>query len=294
MKIKENNSFVFLGKRWFYLLLVLVCSLKSWGVNGDPIYSTDTADPLRYTVVNENLKTVEVTALSGDLNAETVVIGATVKDRYNKKTYKIIGISIKLIRDEAPFNRIKVVDMSGATNLEYICDECFHRTEKSSLERVVMTGLTSLKKIGIKAFQNAKGSATPGKTISGIDLSHCYSLESIGNYAFEGLTGMSDINLSNSSNLSKIGEGAFRNCDMKQALFSPSYQPTEIPRYLFQNCTGLLSVSIVGTNITRLWASCFSNCSSLTLGQDFLTSMPKLDGIEAKAFENTKFSGELD
>ena len=83
---------------------------------------------------------------------------------------------------------------------------------------------------------------------------------SIGNYAFQGCSGLTSIEIPNS--LTTIGEGAFQGCHGLTSVAIPN-RVTSIGRYAFEECSSLTSVSIP-ESVTSIGVSAFIRCSSLT------------------------------
>ena len=89
-----------------------------------------------------------------------------------------------------------------------------------------------------------------------------YTVEAIGDYAFDGCSELTSIELP--SNLSQIGEYAFANCSSLTSVDIPE-RVSYIGRWAFSGCTGLTSVSLpdspAGINMDIF---VFENCTSLT------------------------------
>ena len=106
-------------------------------------------------------------------------------------------------------------------------------------------------------------------TISDYLFDGCYSLEripipttsmsSIGSHAFRS-THIEELDLSQSSNLLVIEEGAFMSCTFLQAVILPP-QLAHLSAYTFQGCTNLTTVEFGDTAIIN--DSCFDGCYRL-------------------------------
>ena len=85
------------------------------------------------------------------------------------------------------------------------------------------------------------------------------SVTSIGNYAFNGCTGLTSVSIPNS--VTTIGKLAFYGCTGLTSVSIPN-SVTTIGSYAFYNCTGLAAVSI-GNSITTIGESAFYSCTGL-------------------------------
>ena len=86
-----------------------------------------------------------------------------------------------------------------------------------------------------------------------------YPVTSIGNFAFDGCTGLTNITIPDS--VTNIGGYAFYDCpSLTSATIGNSV--TSVGDYAFYNCTGLTSVTI-GNNVTRIGESVFQQCTNL-------------------------------
>jgi len=106
---------------------------------------------------------------------------------------------------------------------------------------------------------------------------------SIGNYAFQGCTNLTNVTISNSvtsigmyafdncimlltpvipDSVTSIGECAFRNCDNITSISLP-FQVTQIGQGTFKDCEMLHTITIKG-EIVEIGYGAFENCSSLT------------------------------
>ena len=83
---------------------------------------------------------------------------------------------------------------------------------------------------------------------------------SIGNYAFEGCSSLTSIEIPNS--VTSIGEDAFRNCSSLTSIEIPN-SVTSIGYGTFYNCNSLTSITIPDS-VTSIGSYAFDDCSSLT------------------------------
>ena len=100
---------------------------------------------------------------------------------------------------------------------------------------------------------------------------------SIGAYAFEDCTALSDVSIADS--VTSIGERAFFNCRALSAVSIPE-SVTSLGVGAFQTCTGLTSVRLLG-GITGIPESAFRQCHSLVS----VTVPEGVTGIENRAFQ---------
>ena len=85
------------------------------------------------------------------------------------------------------------------------------------------------------------------------------SVTSIGDYAFYGCSGLTELILPNS--VTSIGDGAFLGCSGLTELTLPN-SLTEIGKYAFRGCSGLTEL-ILPNSVTSIRESAFSGCSGL-------------------------------
>jgi hypothetical protein len=86
------------------------------------------------------------------------------------------------------------------------------------------------------------------------------SVTSIGNYAFMGYTGLTNITIPNS--VTSIGDGAFVRCTGLISINIPN-SVTSIGEDAFAGCTGLTSITI-GNGVTSIGEWAFEGCTGLT------------------------------
>ena len=86
------------------------------------------------------------------------------------------------------------------------------------------------------------------------------SVTMIGNYAFASCQGLTSVTIPNS--VTEIGGGAFKNCQGLTSVTIPN-SVTKIGEYAFYDCTGLTSVTIPNS-VTEIGSSAFSRCTGLT------------------------------
>ena len=83
-----------------------------------------------------------------------------------------------------------------------------------------------------------------------------YSVTSIGDFAFNGCSGLPSVTIPNS--VTSIGEGAFRWCDGLTSVTIPN-SVTSIEQSAFRGCDGLTSVTIPNS-VTSIGYDAFEGC----------------------------------
>ena len=86
------------------------------------------------------------------------------------------------------------------------------------------------------------------------------SVTSIGDYAFEGCSGLTSVTIPNS--VTSIGRQAFYNCSSLTSVTIPN-SVTSIGSSAFQGCSGLTSITIPNS-VTSIGNEAFQSCSGLT------------------------------
>ena len=87
-----------------------------------------------------------------------------------------------------------------------------------------------------------------------------YTVTQIGDWAFEGCTGLTTVTIPNS--VTSIGECAFRSCISLTSVTIPN-SVTSIGDGAFRDCTGLASITI-GESVTSISKDAFSGCTGIT------------------------------
>ena len=153
---------------------------------------------------------------------------------------------------------------------------------------------TDLRMIREMAGRNDSGNSTDGK-LSVLDLSEAKIVEGgdwyyynnydyqyhtsndvIGDYAFEGCSGLTSLTLP--AGITEIGDCAFEGCSGLTSLTLPA-GITEISYCAFEGCSGLTSLTLPD-GITEIGTSAFEGCSGLTS----LTLPASITGIGYGAF----------
>ncbi len=111
------------------------------------------------------------------------------------------------------------------------------------------------------------------------------SVISIDNYAFNGCSDLSSMDIPN--HISSIGIGAFYNCTGLSSIYLPN-SVTSIGDNAFCNCTCLNELTI-GNSVTTIGDYAFKNCTSLTNIYNFVED-PHNISLGSKVFENVNQS----
>ena len=105
-------------------------------------------------------------------------------------------------------------------------------------------------------------------------------MTSIENWAFEGCTGLTSINIPDS--MTSIGEGAFYGCKSLSSIDIPN-SVTDIWHCAFEYCTKLASVAIPDS-VTKIGWHAFYGCESLKTLHSTIIMIDDID-ISYEAFE---------
>ena len=149
---------------------------------------------------------------------------------------------------------------------------------------ITLTGITGILG-GSTANQRAFDGITSLKTVTIAN-----TVTSIGQSAFSGCTGLTDVSFSATSGLVSIGPTAFSTCTSLTTITIPSLV-TDISTSAFASLTGLTRVSglSTGTTLVNIGNSAFESCSGLT---DI--SMNRVKSIGVNAFRNARLSNSFD
>ncbi len=115
----------------------------------------------------------------------------------------------------------------------------------------------------LRTAEVARNSSASGEIIIPSTVTYnsvSYSVTSIGDYAFEGCSGLTSITIPNS--VTSIGDYAFMFCSGLTSVTIPN-SVTSIGLYAFYGCSSLTSVTIPNS-VTSIGISAFAGCSSLT------------------------------
>ncbi|MDE7414198.1 MAG: leucine-rich repeat protein [Muribaculaceae bacterium] len=306
------------GRELLLVILSLFFSFAVYASDGEELTMSD----FYIKVLSETNKTCEIVKFRSYEGAGYLVIPPTVtQGGKNPVYYKVIGISSRARITDIQYywNGMGHIDMSGATNLEYIGDSVFYFPKEIKLESIDLSGLINLKKIGKDAFRcDERGSS--GSLAPDLDFTKCVNLESIGERALYGQQSVTKLDFSNCSKLSSIGAKAFCGMGIESIVFHPSAPLKEIPDNLvydvinsakalttvvlpvgqverigkqaFKYSHALESINPDGlTNVKVFGEECFRDCEKLSFE---LPVFRNLERIEDYAFYNCGIKGNLD
>ncbi len=106
-----------------------------------------------------------------------------------------------------------------------------------------------------------------------------YTVTSIGDHAFAGSSGLTEVIIPNS--VSEIGESAFDDCKVLTEVTIPN-SVTTISSYAFASCSGLMGELSIPDNVTSIGERAFYKCSGLTS----VTLGNSVTEIKSQAFVN--------
>ena len=235
---------------------------------------------LKYNIINEKEKQVELTGYEGGKPRGTLNIPATIT--IDNKEYSVTSIGNHTF--EGCISLTSVTIPNGVTSIGY---EAFRNC--TSLQSVDIPN--SVTSIGDNAFRNCAilqsviipenvtsiGNHTFEDCISLTSVTIPNSVTSIGNNAFFGCGSLTSVTIPNS--VTSIGEYAFYKCTSLESVTIPN-SVTSIGEYAFYKCTSLESVTIP-TSVTSIAKETFRKCKSLTS----VTIPNSVTSIGDRAFE---------
>ena len=237
-------------KRFFASLMLLAVSTLSWAYDfykGGIYYNITGGNNVAVTYNGNN-------SYSGSYSG-TVVIPSSVE--YNNHNYTVTSI------DEWAFNGCyyltSITIPDGVTSIgDYAFSGC------SGLKRAEFASIESLCNISF-----GYGSSNPlnyahhlyidGQEVT--DLVIPNGVTSIGNYAFEGCSGLTSVTIPNS--VTSIGAYAFLSCSSLTSVTIPE-SVTSIGNDAFNGCSGLTSVTCLAENVPTTGSSAFYNVPQST------------------------------
>ena len=165
--------------------------------------------------------------------------------------------SVTSIGNNAFYNCTGLTSVTIGTSVTSIAQQAFYNC----------TGLTSVNvSNGNTTFDSRNGCNAIIHTSSNTLVLGCRntvipnSVTSIGNYAFDGCTGLTSVTIPNS--VTSIGSGAFAGCTGLTSVTIPN-SVTSISLRAFNGCTGLISV-IIPNSVTIIESGAFYGCTGLT------------------------------
>lgn len=221
------------------LLLTLLWVLTAIPTFARDFYYTYEGYELKFTVLDENNKTVEIiyniyTRVAGDL-----IIPEIVNDGSNDYTVVSIG-------EIAFYNCPDLTSVTIPNSITSIGRSAFSNC--SGLTSISLPN--SVTSIGGSAFRNCS-------KLTSITIPD--SVTSIGDFAFTGCSGLMTASIGNS--VTSIGEGTFDECSSLTSISIPN-SVTYIGNWAFYECASLTSASI-GNSVTSIGNLAFYECSSL-------------------------------
>ena len=128
-------------------------------------------------------------------------------------------------------------------------------------EIVFPTAIDGLNVVGIGFVGGPIFSFYDEEKITSVDLRKMKYLKSIGNYAFNGLTNLSKLYLTNS--IDSIGDYAFINCSNCEILTDLPVNLKYLGTRAFSSCPKITEIKIPGS-VKNLPEGCFENCKGLS------------------------------
>lgn len=223
-------------KRFTLLMIVgLLTSLSLWSHEFSYSYENQT---LTYTVLDEELKTCEVSKRSSWVSGE-VIIPAIAQD--GDTEYSVISIGEEAFAFDNQL--IKVTIPNSVTSIkDRAFNSCNYITEIEIPNSVTRIGEMAFAAIGISTLK------IPDSVVS------------IGDYAFHWCSDLTDVTIGNS--VTTIGAGAFNACYKLTSIDLPN-SVISIGDGAFVDCNQLTKVTI-GNSVTSIGGGAFSGCSSLS------------------------------
>lgn len=160
------------------------------------------------------------------------------------------------------------IDLSNAKNLTEIADYAF--ADNARLQEITFPSINSIQ-IGAYVFS--------GTAFTSLDLPA--NILTIGDYAFDGVTTLTDLELAADNVLESIGAGAFRNTGITSFDFAGAPNLISIGDYAFYQ-TGLTEV-LLSDSVTTIGDYAFYGCASVTE----LDLSQAIESIGAYAFAGT-------
>ena len=175
---------------------------------------------------------------------------------------KINGTDLKFIREMAgrDFNREKT---DGKLSILDLSEAKIVEGGDAYISYNSLCENTSNDKLGDFAFEGCSGLTS---------LTIPSSVTKIGESAFQGCSGLTSLTIP--SSVTSIGKNAFNGCSGLTSLTLPS-GVTEIDWYAFKGCSGLTSLTIP-SSVTWIGLEAFSGCSGLTSIYVYTKKLPEL------------------
>ena len=200
-------------------------------------------DEIKSVTIKDGVKKIGEDAFSGCTGLTSVTIGNSVKEIGSSAFKGCKGLtSITIPSSVTSIGRRAFSGCTGLTSINV--DE--GSSKYKSIDGVLFS------KDGTKLIKYPEGKKATNYSIPD-------SVKSIGEYAFEGCTGLTSVTIGNG--VKKIYSGAFKRCTGLTSVYIPN-SVTSIGFYAFQDCTGLTSVTI-GNGVTSIGQYAFYVCTNL-------------------------------
>ena len=268
-------------------------------------------NPEDYKIDLSNFTTLKGYAFQGCTSIKEVVLGSAVlQSAMFQDCTALIKVSVAEGKDlkspgtsKYPFKNcvnLKYVDFSNSTATKFILgDEFFDGCENLSVVKfsTAIEGNTSkFVQVGANAFRNCKALRSEdvmGENGEVIALAFPFKqVGKLGNSAFEGCTGLTEVvfGASFTASNSNGGTAVFKGCTNLKTVDLSKLLGTYVWESVFADCVNLETVKLNKTKITYVKASAFENCVKLkTLDFD----PAKITSFNAKAFKNCKLLESL-
>jgi hypothetical protein len=222
---------------------------------------------IKKLTIGENVETVGLACLSGCSNLEELVlnfVGATDDAVNEKKTLAYLFGTTSFTGGTAT----SVVTSSGGSSTTYYFPESLKKVTVTgdkipdfafygtALEEVTMTGAVTT--IGEGAFSYMTELTT---------IRIPSTVKEIGKSAFSQSTALYKVEFVGNAQLETIWQEAFSGCSMLgygNNLFVLPSSLTKIYEGAFKNCTNLKTIDLTSTKITAIPTACFYGCTKLT------------------------------
>lgn len=241
-----NSSYVFVG--WYSgdTLLSSSTTYTHTFTSGQTVEARFDINYTSFTVTSANRTEIGYTGEEG----ENLVIPETFKDS-NGVWYRVTSIGSSAFYGCTSLESIEIP--ASVTELKGVSESpgwgAFRNC--TNLESVTFAEGSQLTTIGVYAFDGCTALT---------DIEIPFSVTSIGDYAFNGCTSLTSIEIPNS--VVAIGTKAFSDCtSLTSVTFEENSQLTTLDG-TFDGCTGLISIEIPDS-VTLIDAYAFRNCSSL-------------------------------
>ena len=156
--------------------------------------------------------------------------------------------AIAIYQAAAPYQRYNIQAINGEVGSTFTVDNLIHK-------------VLNEKEVEVIFYETQPtGALQIPSTVTATDWNKTYSVTTIGNNAFMGCQGLTNINIPNS--VTTIGNYAFSDCKGLTNINIPN-SVTTIGNYTFSGCKGLTNINIPNS-VTTIEDYAFSDCENLT------------------------------